>query len=375
MAAESADVTVPEVVEPVSPVKRTTRSRVAGSGSKTQTQKVPVQKPKRVPANPRVKKTVPVRQQSDTYDDDEFVDLENLEDPETESEDTTPKSDGEFQLEMDKLRRRMTELEALRVTQQSRKRTEVPREFASSSYREPNLPVKSMNPVEGKMLGTFNGKTDLDTFLVRFRTSCRNFNWSETEKVFYMMNALTGSAEAIIKEVGSEGTLEDIMKLLQSRFGNRCRLEKFQTELKNRRRGPDESLQEFYLDLCRLRSNAYGDDPDQKFPEIFFRNIFVDALGDRELRRAILIQEPATMETAYNVAIKLEAIDDYQTPFRDGTRNKPKVRQLDHEFSDPVTVPRNTVEQTQVVGNQRLIELEELVRAQTAAINEMRQDQ
>jgi hypothetical protein len=127
------------------------------------------------------------------------------------------------------------------------------------------------------------------------------------------------------------------------------------------------------LDLCRLRSNAYGDDPDQKFPEIFFRNIFVDALGDRELRRAILIQEPATMEAAYNVAIKLEAIDDYQTPFRDGTRNKPKVRQLDHEFSDPVTVPRNTVEQTQVVGNQRLIELEELVRAQTAAINEMRQ--
>ena len=188
-----------------------------------------------------------------------------------------------------------------------------------------------------------------------------------------MMNALTGPAEAIVKEVGSEGTFEDLMKLLQSRFGNRCRLEKFRTELKNRRRGPDESLQEFYLDLCSLRSNAYGDDPNEKFPEIFFRNIFVDALGDRELRRAILIQEPATMEAAYNVAIKLEAIDDYQTPFRDGTRNKPKVRQLDHEFSDPLTVPRNRVEQTQVVGNQRLIELEELVRAQNAVITEMRQ--
>ena len=142
MTAESADVTVPEAVEPVSPVKRTTRSRVAGSGSKTRTQKVPVQKPKRVPANPRVKKKVPVRQHSDTYDDDEFVDLENLEDPETESEDTTPESDGEFQLEMDKLRRRMTELETLRVTQQPRKRTEVPREFASEFLSRAELASK-----------------------------------------------------------------------------------------------------------------------------------------------------------------------------------------------------------------------------------------
>ena len=143
------------------------------------------------------------------------------------------------------------------------------------------------------MLGTFNGRTDLDTFMVRFRTCSRNFNWSENEKVFYMMNALTGSAEAIVKEVGSEGTLEEIMKLLQSRFGNRYKQEKFRNELKNRRRGPDESLQDFYLDLCRLRAYAYDNDSEEKFPEVFFRNMFVDALGDRELRRAILMQEPA----------------------------------------------------------------------------------
>ena len=79
------------------------------------------------------------------------------------------------------------------------------------------------------------------------------------------------------------------------------------------------------------------------------------------------------MEAAYNVAMKLEAIDDYQTPFRDGARNKPKVRQLDQEFVDPLPVPRDAGKQTQAVGNQRLVQLEELVRAQNAAINEMRQ--
>ena len=267
----------------------------------------------------------------------------------------------------------MTELETLRVTQQSRKRTEVPREFAPGSNQEPSLSMKPMNPAEGEMLGTFDGRTDLDAFLVRFRACSRNFKWSETEKVFYLMNALTERAEPIVKEVGSDGTLEDVMKLLQSRFGNRCKQEKFRNELKNRRRGPDESLQDFYLDLCRLRANAYDNDPNEKFPEIFFINIFVDALGDRELRRSILIQEPVTMEAAYNVAMKLEAIDAYQTPFRDGTRDKQKVRKLDQEFVDPVEFLKVTETQTQVVGNKRLAELEELVRTQNAVINEMRQ--
>ena len=187
------------------------------------------------------------------------------------------------------------------------------------------------------------------------------------------MNSLTESAESLVKEVGSEGTLDDIMRLLHSQFGNRCKLQKFRTELKNQRRGPGESLQEFYLDLCRLRASAYDNDPKERFPEIYFRNIFVDALGDRELRRAILIQEPNSMEAAYNVAMKLEAIYAYQTPFRDGTRIKQKVRQLDREFMDLPESSKETEKQSQVVGNQRLAEIEEIMRAQNAAIEEMRQ--
>ena len=210
---------------------------MAGSASKTRTKTVPVQKLKKVPANSKVKKKVPVRKKPDTNDDEEF---EDLEDPEMVSENVTPRSDYEFKLEMDRLRQRLTKLESHRVTQQSQKRTEVPREVTFGSYREPSPPIKSMNPVKGKMLGTFNGRTDLDTFLVRFRTCSRNFKWSETEKVFYLMKALPGPAKSLVKEVGDKGTLEDIMKLLQSRFGNRCKLEKFRTELKNRRRGPDD---------------------------------------------------------------------------------------------------------------------------------------
>ena len=110
MAAESADVTVPETVEPVSPVKRTTRSRVAGSSSKTRTKTVPEQKLKKVPANPKVKKKVPVKKKPVPTDDDEF---EDLTDPEVDFEELPVgiESELESNSEVERLRQRLAELE------------------------------------------------------------------------------------------------------------------------------------------------------------------------------------------------------------------------------------------------------------------------
>ena len=143
------------------------------------------------------------------------------------------------------------------------------------------------------------------------------------------MNALTESAEPIGKEVGPTGALETILELLQSRFGNKLKLENFQADLRRRKRGPDETLQDLYLDLCRLRALATSEDSDEKFPEKYFRNIFVDALNDRELRRSVLVQNPGTMEETYRVATQLETIDAYDTPVSDVSRMKPRTRQLD----------------------------------------------
>ena len=59
---------------------------------------------------------------------------------------------------------------------------------------------------------------------------------------------------------------------------------------------------------------------DEKFPEIFLMNIFVDALNDQTLRRAVLTQNPGIMETAYNIATRLELIYAYETPSRNQNR-------------------------------------------------------
>ena len=97
--------------------------------------------------------------------------------------------------------------------------------------------------------------------------------------------------------------------MLQDRFENKSSFEKFHADLQNRRRGHNESLQDLFLDLCRLRALVSSDVSDEQFPEKYFRNIFVDALNDREFRRDVLVQNPGTMEEAYRVATQLEAID------------------------------------------------------------------
>ena len=310
-----------------------------------------------------------MRKKPVTIDDEEF---EDLTDPEIDSEELPVEFESEVESnsELERLRQRLAELEKVPRNPQFQVDVE------STDIQKFDSLQKRCKPSESRSLGTYKGKTDLDTFLVRLETCSRYFNWSDSEKVFHLMNSQTESASSIVKVVGPGGTLEQILELLQVRFGNRARRAKFLADLHNRKRGPKETLQELYLDLCKLRANAFGDDPSERFPEVYFRIIFVDALNDKELRRAVLMQKSNTMEAAYNAAIELEAIDAYPTPLAEPSRGKPRFRQdSDRKPVDSPELPKVTEQQkqTQAVGNQRLIELEELVRAQNAVITEMRQ--
>ena len=112
-------------------------------------------------------------------------------------------------------------------------------------------------------------------------------------------------------------------------------METFHADLRKRRRGPNETLQDLYLDLCRLRALATSELAGEKYPEMYFRKNFVDSLNDRELRRAVLVQNPGTMEEAFQVATRLEAINAYETPVSEFNRSRPNLRQLDLKNETP----------------------------------------
>ena len=255
----TATVSDPETVPTATVVKPTRAKAKAPAAEKKKVIVTPIKK--RVP--PKKKPTRGPKQGTTVVSEGVSDSSQLLKDPEPSVVGPEPENDSQSRIEQ--LRKQLAELEANQGSRNPLKR----KPFRAETEMESDPPDRRGNPAEGRSLRTINGKTDLDTFLVRLETCGRHFGLSKSEKVFHSMNALTESAEPIVKEVGLAGTQEQILELLQSRFGNRLRLEKFHADLRNRKLSRQESLQDLYLDLCRLRALTSGENSDEKFPETF----------------------------------------------------------------------------------------------------------
>ena len=95
---------------------------------------------------------------------------------------------------------------------------------------------------QGQTLGTYDGTTDLDTFLNKFETMSKICGWTEEARKFYITTALTDTSAYIVREIGETDTSDDVIGKLKVAFGNEQQAERYRAELKRRRRGKGESL-------------------------------------------------------------------------------------------------------------------------------------
>ena len=101
----------------------------------------------------------------------------------------------------------------------------------------------------------FNGHGSFETFLVQFE-NCASYKWSRADKVAHLRWSLTGTAAQLLW--GSENlSYEDLLDKLKTRFSGKGMEEKFQTELRCRRRNKGESLRELAHDIRRLMTLSY----------------------------------------------------------------------------------------------------------------------
>ena len=154
--------------KPATPAKKTTRAKVAASKQKTKITVSP--KTKRVPLK-RVPKSKPVVIEEE-LDDAEWSSIE-------------AESDVDSDAELEQLRKRLAELEADKNSRNPLKNKRAHTSVENTEIRASSSPERRGNPAEGRSLGTFNGKTDLDTFLVRLEACSNHFGWSKSEKVFH----------------------------------------------------------------------------------------------------------------------------------------------------------------------------------------------
>ena len=150
----------------------------------------------------------------------------------------------------------------------------------------------------------FNGHGSFETFVAQFE-NCASYNkWSNIDKAAHLRWALTGSAAQLLW--GEENSsYEELLQKLRSRFSGQGLEEKYQSELRCRRRNRAESLRELAQDIRRLMTLAYPGEKS-KLSEHIARDAFLSALADPEFELKIREREPADLDDAVRIAQRYE---------------------------------------------------------------------
>lgn len=152
----------------------------------------------------------------------------------------------------------------------------------------------------------FDGSTCVETFLSKF-SSCATYNkWHARDKAAHLKACLTGRAGSLLWQ-NEEATYEQMVEKLRQRYGSREQQEKFRVELKCRRRGASETLQELAHEVERLVTLAYPE-AGQPTKDILARDFFIESLDSHALIYKIKEREPATLNSALTMAMKLEVL-------------------------------------------------------------------
>jgi len=124
------------------------------------------------------------------------------------------------------------------------------------------------------------------------------------DKVAHLRWSLSETAAQLLW--GTEDlTYAELTEKLRSRFGGKGMEEKYQTELRCRRRARGESLRELSQDVQRLMALAY---PGEKssLSEHIARDAFLSALDDPDFELKVREREPIDLDAAVKLAQRFE---------------------------------------------------------------------
>jgi len=158
----------------------------------------------------------------------------------------------------------------------------------------------------------YDGTTPLTIFLTQLE-SCAKYNgWSLEDKATHLRVSLRGNAFYIIDdETLGEATFEQLVTCLKSRFGTEGQSSLYQSRLRVRRRGKDESLQALYHDVSRMAGLSFPGKSSihRKLAET---KAFIKAITDGNLRMRIKDKEPKDLDHALRIALLAKQSNYYK---------------------------------------------------------------
>jgi len=175
------------------------------------------------------------------------------------------------------------------------------------------VPSTTADSSDGKTPGCliklqpYNGSGSLETFLAKFHCMACYLQFDREDTYYHLCASLEGATDQVMWDAGMQATTDDIIRLLQIRFGTELQA-RFQgwasRPLQGDRRTPPTPLSVTFLALAYPLADA---------PLMTYvgREAFVAALNDKHLLLEVMKREPHTIEEALSHAIKMEAYEQY----------------------------------------------------------------
>ena len=146
--------------------------------------------------------------------------------------------------------------------------------------------------------------------------ACRKVNqWTEEQATEFLAASLQGNALRILGDGSKKFTYSELVRVLEKRFGPGQQAESYLVELRHRRQGPKETLQELGQAIRDLTVKAYPEIPEEA-RERLGKTHFVDAVGSQVVREGIYRIRPKTLDEAILAALEAESFEKVEAERR-----------------------------------------------------------
>ena len=190
------------------------------------------------------------------------------------------------------------------------------------SYRKHKEPIR------------FNGKADWNDYYSHFLAVSEWNGWSYHECGLQLALSLVDEARKIFSGLPRDQRQDfnALTRALKQRYDPEGRETSYSFELMNRTKKSNEDSTTFGYALRKLAGKAY---PHMQLPEKVLVNLYINGLGDRELKRHVYLSKPHTLDEAIKTASTFEGFDEPKRPFNAGEKTrKPKIGEVNAVKND-----------------------------------------
>ncbi|KAJ8715311.1 hypothetical protein PYW08_005292 [Mythimna loreyi] len=148
----------------------------------------------------------------------------------------------------------------------------------------------------------FDGTSSWTAFKYQFETLVKTNRWDDEQSFAALTLALRGDALLVLENLPSDGrTLERLMEGLDTRYGDKHLEHVFRAQLRERTQKPNESLQQWGVEVERLVRRAYVSMTPETV-EVYLVQAFIDGLRDTEVRATVRLGHHQTLKSAMAAA-------------------------------------------------------------------------